>query len=104
LGRDGAPAGTTEKKCKNCKYWRPHVFYEGIGVCTYKWPWKMTFEDDSCEHFEPIKIDKPGFYWCATCRTRVTPEDYMYHLAKGHRLYPMPYVEPEVKEELYSVE
>ncbi len=80
------------------------MFYEGIGVCTYAWPWKMTFDDDSCEHFEQIKIDKPGFYWCATCRTRVTPEDYIDHLKRGHRLYPMPYLEPEVKEELYSVE
>jgi len=92
------------RTCENCRYWRPHRFYEGIGVCTVKWPWRMTLAEDSCENWEPLIIDKPGFYWCHTCKQRVGPEDFGEHLRKGHRLYPSVYLEPEVKEELHPVE
>ncbi len=101
--RDGekSPSRSTVKMCAYCKYWRPNVFYPYIGYCEKHN--KMTFDTDSCDNFEPIKV-KPGeLYWCSTCKTRVTGEEAKVLVRFGHRIHRNAYVDPDIKEELYSV-
>ncbi len=92
---------SNEKICGRCKYWRPHVFYSFIGYCDkHK---KFTLDIDTCEFFEPLKIDEDKLYWCSTCKTRITGQEALRYLREGHRIHRGAYVDPDIKEELYSV-
>jgi hypothetical protein len=91
----------TPRICANCKYWRPHVVYEYIGFCDKLG--KLTFDDDTCPYFEPLGVKDDEFYWCSTCKTRITGEEAREYLRKGHRIHRGAYVEPDIREELYSV-
>jgi hypothetical protein len=87
--------------CAYCKYWRPHVVYDYIGYCDKHN--KLTFEDDTCLYFEPLEIKDEEFYWCSSCKTRITGEEAKEYLKKGHRIHRGAYVEPDIRDELYSV-
>ena len=87
--------------CATCKYWRPHVVFDYIGFCEkHK---KLTLEDDTCPFYEPLEIREGELYWCSTCKTRVSWEEAREYVRKGYRLHRSAYVEPDIREELYSV-
>ncbi len=90
-----------ERKCATCKYWRPHPHYPYVGMCMFHR--KITLEDDSCENWEPVEIREGEFYWCSTCKTRVTWEEARELVRKGHRIHLGAYLEPDIREEIYSV-
>jgi len=88
-------------KCETCKYWRPHVVYDYLGYCEKHR--KITMNDDTCPYYEPLEIREGEFYWCSTCKTRVSWEEAVEYLRRGYLLHRGAYVEPDIKEELYSV-
>ncbi len=90
-----------EKKCAFCNYWRPNVFYSFIGYCERHN--KYTLDIDTCSFFEPLKINENKLYWCSTCKTRITGYEALQHVKEGHRVHRGAYVDPDIKEELYSV-
>ncbi|MEB3847167.1 MAG: hypothetical protein GSR74_04245 [Desulfurococcales archaeon] len=89
------------RRCYNCEYWRPHVHYPYIGYCVLHQ--KFTMDTDTCDNWTPLKIREGDFYWCSTCKTRITGEEARKLLEKGHRVHRGAYVDPDVREELYSV-
>ncbi len=91
----------TEKVCATCDYWRPHAHYPYVGLCTLRGV--MTLDEDSCPHWTPLKIREGEFYWCSTCKTRITGSEVAEHLRRGHRVHRGAYIEPDIREELYSV-
>ncbi len=86
-------------KCGSCDMWRPHVMYGYIGYC--KLHSKITFEDDSCSSYRPLQLDSE-YYWCLTCRMRLTREEAPLHISRGHRVYKSAYVDPDIREEIYD--
>lgn len=90
-----------ERKCYTCRYWRPHALYPYVGLCTLHG--RMTLDEDSCPRWEPVRIRGGTLYWCSTCRTRVTGEEAERLLRQGHRIHEGAYLEPDIREELYSV-
>ncbi len=88
--------------CSTCRYWSPHVHYQYIGLCRLHNA--MTFDDYSCPSYKPLRPGSNGqvFYWCATCKTRVTREEAIEHIARGDRVYTSAYVDPDVREEIYD--
>ena len=97
----GKEEGEPSRICAYCKYWRPHVFYDYLGYCEKHG--RITLEDDTCPDWEPLEIREGEFYWCSTCKTRVAWDEARELLKKGHRLHRRAYVEPDIKDELYSV-
>ena len=95
-------SGREEKgECSECEYWRPHVFYSYIGFCEkHK---RFTLDNDTCPFFKRIKIRDGEFYWCSTCRSRVTGEEARKLVVNGHKIHRGAYVDPDIREELYSV-
>ncbi len=77
------------------------MFYDYIGFCEKRNV--FTFDDDSCPYYEPLEIKDNEFYWCSTCLTRITGEEARKYLRLGYRIHRRPYVEPDIKDELYSV-
>ena len=90
-----------ERTCRNCRFWRPHVHYIFIGYCGLHY--RLTMEDYSCDSWEQIKIIDHEFYWCSTCKTRIMGIEAAIHLKEGHRVHKGAYIDPDVREELYSV-
>lgn len=90
-----------EKRCYSCKYWRPHVHYPFIGYCDLHG--RLTMEDYSCDKWEELKINDHEFYWCSTCKTRIIGEEAIRLREKGHRVHRGAYIDPDIREELYSV-
>jgi len=90
-----------ERKCYTCDYWRPHAHYPFIGLCTLHN--RFTLDNDACEDWKPLKINEGRFYWCSTCKTRITGEEAKVLLAKGNRVHRGAYIDPDIREELYSV-
>jgi len=86
-------------RCGACNWWRPHVIYSYIGLCTLHS--RMTLEDDSCKDYTPLKLDSE-YYWCVTCRMRLTREEAVEHASRGHRIYRSAYVDPDIREEIYD--
>lgn len=86
--------------CSTCDYWRPHVHYGVVGLCT-RWG-KMTHQDDYCQEWKPVDLRSQEYYWCYTCKMRVTREEAESHASRGHRVYKSAYVDPDVKEEIYE--
>lgn len=84
--------------CSTCRWWRPHFHYPSIGLCARHH--KLTLEGDTCPEWEQLKVGSGGFYWCETCRARLSWEEAVEHHRRGHRVYEAPYVEPDVKEEI----
>ena len=41
-------------------------------------------------------------YWCDTCKTRISREEAVDHLARGDAVYVGAYMDPDVREELYD--
>ncbi|MEB2793148.1 MAG: hypothetical protein G5Z42_07730 [Caldisphaeraceae archaeon] len=89
-----------DRKCKSCYYWRPHVLYPYIGLCVKHG--KITTEDDTCEYFTEIKVDKNTFYWIPEIRTRVYGEEANVFINKGYKVYVGAYVDPDVRDEIYG--
>ena len=87
-------------KCSLCRHWRPHVFYPYLGFCAIHST--LTFEDYSCPRFERLTYVEDRFYWCLTCRTRLTREEALDHSSRGHRVYLAGYIDPDVREEIYD--
>ncbi|MEB3779762.1 MAG: hypothetical protein GSR85_05985 [Desulfurococcales archaeon] len=94
------PITRVDAVCRECINWRPHVHYSYVGYCTIHN--KLTFEDDSCSDYEPIRIDGRRFYWCVTCKTRLYMDEARIHMARGHRVYIGAYVDPDVRDEIYE--
>ena len=97
----GMEARGLEGKCATCKYWRPHVVYDWIGFCDKNGT--TTFDDDTCPHYEPLDIREDEFYWCSTCKTRITGVEARRYVRLGYRVHRGAFVEPDIKEEIYSV-
>lgn len=86
--------------CFNCANWLPHVHYPFAGYCTV---WGgITFEDYYCAKHVMMSVDVEWFYWCATCKVRLTREEALTHRALGHRVVRGAYVDPDVREEIYE--
>ncbi len=92
--------GAKGRVCATCRRWRPHFHYPSIGVCMLYT--RLTLVEDSCRDWEPLRVRKGVFYWCETCRTRISWEEVEIHLQRGHRVYEGSYVEPDVKEEIVA--
>jgi hypothetical protein len=75
--------------------------YDYLGYCDRHH--KITLEDETCPFFEPLEIKDGEFYWCSTCKTRLTSEEAREYVKKGYRVHRGAYVEPDIKDELYSV-
>ncbi len=88
------------ERCSLCRNWRPHIFYPVLGYCTVKG--RLTFDDDWCESFMRISYDEERFYWCLTCRMRLTSQEAREHASKGHKVYLSGYIDPDVREEIYD--
>lgn len=86
--------------CYNCDSWLPHIHYPFIGYCTV-WG-QTTFEDYYCSRYSRITIANDRFYWCATCKVRITKEEALAHWSLGHRVVKGAYVDPDVREEIYE--
>ncbi|MCE4601233.1 MAG: hypothetical protein F7C38_06685 [Desulfurococcales archaeon] len=102
--REGHDNNARERRpgmCVTCDYWRPHIHYGFIGYCTRHA--RFTFEDDSCSEWRELKINDYEFYWCSTCKTRIIGVEARDLLRRGHRVHRGAYVDPDVREELYSV-
>ena len=95
MGRSGRRAA-----CSTCRWWRPHYHYPSLGLCSLHW--RITGEEDVCGDWEPLRIERGRFYWCETCRLRVSWEEAEAHLRRGHRVYEAAYVEPDVREEIVA--
>ena len=87
-----------ERRCATCRWWRPHFHYPVVGYCTL-WG-RITGEDDFCDKWEPLKIKEGRFYWCNSCRRRVSWEEALEYLKRGEALYESAYVDPDVREEI----
>lgn len=100
--RSGYRNTSNRGTCSTCKYWSPHVHYQYIGLCRLHGT--MTFDDYSCPSYTPLRPKENGrvFYWCATCKTRVTAEEAVEHIARGDKVYISAYVDPDVREEIYD--
>lgn len=86
--------------CSTCVNWLPHVAYPFIGYCTL---WGTTvFEDYYCSSYSRVAVDTERFYWCSTCKIRLTFEEARQHWALGHRISRGAYVDPDVREEIYE--
>lgn len=86
--------------CMNCRYWRPSPHYSYAGYCILLR--KVTLEDDSCSMHSPLRLKRNQFYWCSSCKTRVSSEEAGAHASQGHKLYLGAYVEKDVREEIYD--
>ncbi len=86
--------------CMTCQLWRPSPHYPYAGYCTL-WG-RVTFEDDSCPSYSPLRLAPRRFYWCSSCKTRVAFEEAGSHALLGHRLHPGAYIERDVREEIYD--
>lgn len=95
----GRPRGLVAV-CMHCRYWRPSPHYTYAGYCTLHG--RVTVEDDSCSMYSPISLDGSSFYWCSSCKTRVSFEEAWAHASQGHRLYLGAFVERDVREEIYD--
>lgn len=89
-----------EKRCATCRWWRPHFHYPTVGYCALHH--KITTDDDYCDRWEPVRVEKGKFYWCETCRRRLSWEEALEHIRAGHRVYEAAYVEPDVREEIVA--
>ncbi|MFP3309590.1 MAG: hypothetical protein RXO27_02170 [Acidilobus sp.] len=89
-----------DNSCSTCAYWRPHVVYPFVGLCT-AWG-KITMDDDSCEKHTELKLDPKSFYWVPELRTRVTGEEAQLLVKNGVKVYVAAYVDPDVREEIYG--
>jgi hypothetical protein len=86
--------------CFNCANWLPHAHYPFAGYCTV-WG-EVTFEDYYCSRHARMNVDADRFYWCATCKVRLTREDALTHWTLGHRIVRGAYVDPDVRDEIYE--
>jgi len=86
--------------CSKCAYWLPHVHYPMVGYCTLLNT--ITFEDYYCEGYSKVDVEVDRFYWCSTCRVRLTREEARHHWSLGHRISRGAYVDPDVREEIYE--
>jgi hypothetical protein len=71
-----------------------------VGLCGLRGV--LTFEDDYCSGYTPVSYEDGRFYWCLTCRMRVTGEEARMHAARGHKVYLSGYIDPDVREEIYD--
>jgi len=94
----GGESGGGDRRCRTCRWWRPHFHYPIVGYCTL-WG-KLTTDDDGCDRWEPIKIEEGKFYWCLSCRRRVSWEEAKMYLKEGEILYESAYMDPDVREEI----
>ncbi|MEM4845686.1 MAG: hypothetical protein QXE41_05280 [Acidilobaceae archaeon] len=86
--------------CASCWNWLPHVHYPFIGYCSI---WLVTtFDDYYCLNYEPVSVSGDRFYWCSTCKLRLTRDDAIIHWNGNHRIFRAAYVDPDVREELYE--
>ncbi len=92
--------GRREVACHSCAHWRPHIFYPILGLCSVRGV--LTFEDDWCEHYKPLSYGEDRFYWCVTCRMRLTAVEAREHASRGHKVYLSGYIDPDVREEIYD--
>ncbi len=99
MSSDGGGEG--KGRCYTCRHWRPHAHWPFVGYCVLHG--KMTLDEDGCEDWEPIEFRDNEFYWCSTCKTRVTGEEARVLVRRGHRVHVGAYLEPDIREELYSV-
>ncbi|BAF34794.1 hypothetical protein APE_1473a [Aeropyrum pernix K1] len=86
--------------CSMCFHWSPHALYPYVGYCRLHRT--VTFDDYWCEDFREMRVEKGGFYWCLTCRTRLSWEEAAEHFKRGHRVYRSAYLEPDIREEIYD--
>ncbi len=86
--------------CFNCANWLSHVHYPFVGYCII-WA-KVTFEDYYCSRYEGMSVDVDRFYWCATCKIRLTMDEAVIHWVSGHRIVRGAYVDPDVRDEIYE--
>jgi len=49
-----------------------------------------------------MSVDADRFYWCASCRVRLTREEASTHWVQGHRVVRGAYVDPDVRDEIYE--
>ena len=75
------------------------MIYGYLGYCTLHS--RLTFEDETCSQYAPIRFDSE-YYWCITCRMRLTREEALEHASRGHRVYKSAYVDPDIREEIYD--
>ncbi len=87
-------------QCPACRWWGPHYHYPALGLCRLRL--EITSEDHGCWDWEPVRVEPGRFYWCNTCRMRVSWEEARGHLRRGHRVYESAYVEPDVREEIVA--
>lgn len=89
-----------ESQCASCWNWLPHAHYPFLGYCLV---WReVTFEDQRCPSYTPVSVEIDRFYWCATCKARLSREEAISHWSEGHRLYRSAFIEPDVREEIYE--
>ena len=84
--------------CATCRWWRPHFHYPSIGYCVRHG--RLTLDEDSCEEWEPLRVERGKFYWCLDCRRRLSWEEAEIFLRRGARVYESAYVDPDVREEI----
>lgn len=89
-----------EKNCSNCIYWRPIQTRPSLGICEANN--KISNDCEHCDRYARLNLSYFDFMWCLDCATYVYRDEYDLHI--GHKLYPMPYIDPDMHEETYTAD
>jgi acetyl-CoA carboxylase beta subunit len=69
--------------CKDCRWWRPDIFFIYIGDCSKKLS-AFDKDNESCNEYEENRVDA-DFVWCSDCMTTVHKSELSKH--RNHVVY-----------------
>lgn len=70
-------------RCKDCKHWKPDIFFSYMGNCSER---KVAIGDGEgpCKEFK-LKENTEEFLWCRDCRMIIYRAEKGRH--RGHELF-----------------
>ncbi|MEM0366096.1 MAG: hypothetical protein QXR02_02565 [Acidilobaceae archaeon] len=88
-----------KEACRTCVFWRPSISYNSIGLCIKREVIRLI-TDWGGDCYSRLNLSKFSMMWCATCNRVVHEAEYEDHIF--HELYPPPYVDLSIVEEIYG--